>query len=295
MLGRPVFTPVLLTSITTSDGELLSGVVADPKGRKKAAVVWVHGLTSSFDGGQTLMRLMIGQLSRIGVGYFKFNTRGYALADYGRRARGKSGFIGGGFERFTDCVKDIEAVVRLARQRGYKKIFLVGHSTGANKIVYYAARRPRAAAGLVLLAPVSDIVGYQKHQGRTAWREGLREAKRLARKDPKTMMPPGYGILSAGRWLSLYRPGLAEDTFPWYDPAARWAALRTIRKPLLVVFGSKDKYLDRPATEVIKIFRARAARTRDFVGQSLAGAPHGFQDYQYLISRTIARWIEARR
>lgn len=286
-MAQPVSTPVKLTAVKTADGELLSGLIVEPKGRKKAALIWVHGMASAFDTGQVMMRLVSSQLTKQGVGYFKFNNRGHHLADYGAR-----GYVGTGFEKFRGSLKDIDAVVRYVRSRGYKRIFFAGHSTGANKIVYYAHRNPRVTKGLILLAPVSDIVGFMKDKGKDEWKEALRIAKKLVRKDPKSFMPSEYGIWSATRFLSAHQPGFVEDTFPWYNPKARWTALRSIRRPLLVLFGDKDDYLDRPVKEVIESFRTHAVRTRSFSSQAFIGAPHGFQDFQYAVSRTIVKWIQ---
>jgi chaperonin GroES len=41
------------------------------------------------------------------------------------------------FEIFGDCVDDLQGVVNLAKDRGVKEIYIVGHSTGSQKNVYY--------------------------------------------------------------------------------------------------------------------------------------------------------------
>lgn len=101
-----------------------------------------------------------------------------------------------------------------------------------------------------------------------------------------------WGMLSAQRYVSLYTPNLPEDTFPWYNPKARWRAMRKIRAPLFVVFGSKDEFLDQPAARIVSTFRTQANRTRHFNGIVIPGSRHGFRGHQPELTRHINRWLK---
>ena len=90
----------------------------------------MHGLGSVFSSGQPLIRELSVRLTRAGIGYFKFNTRGHDVV----AGRGRT-LAGAAFERFRDCVLDLRAVIAFARRRGYRRIVLAGHSTGANKVL----------------------------------------------------------------------------------------------------------------------------------------------------------------
>ncbi len=288
---RPTFYPLIpvdLTQVTTSDGVTLAGVVVEPKGRKKAALIWLHGLTSSFDGGQELMRQLSAACVQRGIGYFKFNTRGHDIA-----AHGPKRMIGSAFEKFADSRKDIDAMIALVRRRGYNNIILAGHSTGANKIVYYLYRRqPRNVRGLILVGPVSDIVGQIKLIGRRRLATFVRKSTRVSQRQPMSLVNAHGQLISAQRAKSLFTPGVPEDTFPWYNPKARWAAMSSIRKPLLVVFGGKDNYLDRPAKDVVNLFKAKAASTKHFTGRAVPGASHGFHRHQRQLVQIIGQWLD---
>ncbi len=68
---------VNLAEIITKDKIPLSGIVLHPKGRRKNAVIWVHGLSSAFYHGQPFIRELSKACIRNGIGYFKFNNRGH--------------------------------------------------------------------------------------------------------------------------------------------------------------------------------------------------------------------------
>jgi alpha-beta hydrolase superfamily lysophospholipase len=214
-----------------------------------------------------LIQEMLSRLTAPSVGYFKFNTRGHdVVAGRGRRLAGAA------FERFGQSLADIRAMIAFARRCGYTRVVLAGHSTGANKVLYYTARDRRVAA-LALLGPISDIAGEVKRIGGPALRRRVARAERIARSDPVGLVPRAWGFWSARRYISLYKSGQAEDVFPYYRPAARWS----VRVPVAVIIGSRDEYLDRRPQELIDAFRQNGVRSAEFTGAVVAGAKHGFQ------------------
>jgi len=282
--------PVSLVRLRTRDGVWLDGVIAEPRRRRNAALVWVHGLGSAFSSGQPLIRELSTRLNAAGIAYLKLNTRGHDAV-----ARGGKRLAGAAFERFGESVEDIRAMIALARRAGYGKVILAGHSTGANKVLHYAGRvRDRRVSGLILLGPISDIAGEGKQIGRRELRRRVAVAERIARRDPEALVPRAFGFWSARRYISLYRPGEAEDVFPYYRPNARWAALRAIRLPIAAIVGSRDEYLDRRPAELMEAFERNATHARSFTGVVIPGALHGFQKHEDVLARAIVRWVQSR-
>lgn len=288
MIRKTLTIPVTLTSILTQDHVPLAGAFVEPRGRKNVAIIWLHGLTSSFATGQPLMKELSDACQHAGIGYFKFNTRGHDIA-----VRGGRKLVGTGFENFSDCLKDIDAMVRFVRSRGYQRVVLAGHSTGANKALYYAAKRhARILSGIILAGPISDVAGLRHDVGQKELDRRIALAKRLFAKNKQALMPlPGFHG-TAARYLSLYEPGHAEDTFPYYNPRARWTALRSVRQPIAVIIGSKDGHLDRPVPEFLQAFAVHAMRAKSFSSLAIKGADHGFHGKEKALAATIMAWIQ---
>ncbi|MGH7398354.1 MAG: alpha/beta hydrolase [Candidatus Rokuibacteriota bacterium] len=281
--------PVSLVSIRTRDGVVLEGVAAEPRGRRRTALIWVHGLGSRFSSGQPLIRTLSARLNASGIGYLKLNNRGH-----GTVARVGDRLAGAAFERFEESVHDIRAMIALAVESGYREVILAGHSTGANKVLHYAARtRDRRVIGLILLGPISDVAGERRRIGRRELDRRVAAAARIARRDPEALVPRRFGFLSARRFLSLYRPGETEDLFPYYRADARWAALRRVRVPVAVMVGGRDEYLDRKAAQLVAAFERNATRTPAFRGTVILRASHGFDRHEDALAREIVRWARA--
>ncbi len=282
--------PVFLTRIRTSDGTVLSGITVLPKRKSKVALIHIHGIGSKFYNGQPLIKELAADCRNAAIGYFKFNTRGHDAAAWEEK-----GWTGAGFEEFKKCVFDIRAMIRFARRLGYTKIVLAGHSTGANKALYYIYKtRDRSVKKLVLLGPVSDIAGarWNPPPGLKDLDTGLAISKRLLKKNKNALMPQRYGVYTAQRFWSLYHPGEAEDVFPYHNPKARWKELRSVHIPLVVIFGSRDQYLDRPMQDIMAIFRENAASTSAFSGIIIKDADHSFHKKEKELSRAIIQEIK---
>ena len=298
--------PLHLTHLRTSDRVRLEGAVVLPKRKGDTALIWIHGLGSRFSSGQTILHELSRACQRHGIAYFKFNNRGHDFVnkDVNPHTKnfgvGTSPFGGSGFEHFEDCIKDIRAIIRFAKKLGYKKIILAGHSTGANKVLYYMYKtRDRAVKALALVAPISDIAGKLKElaarpdgRGARKFNHGLSTALKLYSKNPEQLMPAEYGILTARRYLSLYEIGWAEDTFPYHNLKARWKELRSVKIPVAVIVGSRDEYLDRLARKLTEIFRKHAVSTKNFSGVIIKGAKHGFRRKEKELSIAILGWIK---
>ena len=290
-MPRPPGVPVSLVSVSTRDGVVLEGVAVHPRGRRRTALVWVHGLGSTFSSGQPLIRVLSARLNAAGIGYLKLNTRGHGVV-----TRAGKRLAGAAFERFAESVHDLRAAVALAIRSGYRRVILAGHSTGANKALHYMARtRDRRVAGLILLGPVSDVAGERKRIGRRELARRVAAAERLARRDPEALVPRAWGFRGAARFVSLYRPGEAEDVFPYYRPDADWRALRRVRVPTAVIVGSRDEYLDRRAAELVVAFERNATGARAFTGIIVPRAPHGFRGHEPALAREVVRWARTVR
>ncbi len=279
--------PVFLTRVKTKDGLTLEGIYLKPRRKSKIAIVWLHGLSSRFSSGQTLIRELGGLCQKRGIGYLKFNNRGHDIA-----ARGVKGLVGSGFEKFKDCVLDIKAAVNLAHRLGYRKIILAGHSTGANKALYYLYKiRDRSVKGLMLLGPINDLVAEEKRIGKRRLANTLALAKRLEGK-PRTVICQDKRVYSPARYISLYNPGEAEDVFPYYNPRAKWKELKSVKAPVAVVIGGRDQFLDKSAKQFIEVFRQNAKSAKSFSGIIIKGANHGFHKKEKELSQSVIKWIK---
>ncbi len=198
-------------------------------------------------------------------------------------------------EIFTDCVDDIDAAVRFAKSRGAKEIFLLGHSTGCQKSVYWASKRrgERAVKGIVLLAPISDYASQRDIDKKGMLRKGQLHARKLVQKgEDHTLMPAALGgefPCDAQRFLSLYTPESPEEIFS-YAHARVPRTLRSVRLPILVVLAEHDQHEKRSAQELAAWFMDEI-----FAGEAIIlPADHGFTGVEKQLARSVASFMKER-
>lgn len=270
----------------------LDGIYVKPRRNSKTALIWVHGLGSRFYSGHSLIKEISSAAAKAGIGYFNFNNRGHDTVN--RDGASKKRSQGRAFEKFEDCAKDIKAVIKEARRLGFRDIILAGHSTGANKIVYYLYKtKDRSIKGLILAAGLSDISAAAKDIGMQQLKRRVKIVEKLARKNPDTLIPKEFGLYSCARYLSLFQSGRNEDTFPYYDPRGSWKVLKSIHVPVAAIFGAKDPYMDRPAKDLVEIFQRNAIRVKSFSGFAIPGADHSFTKKEKGLSKIIVNWIKS--
>ncbi len=213
-----------LVRFEATDGVGLAGLLYES--RSPRALIWLHGTggASVFESRRT--NLLATELLACGIAFFPFNNRGAHLV---RRAG--DGLGGAAFERIRDCVFDIDGAVRELRRRGYRELYLAGHSTGANKVAVYDRLKPRnRIKRYVLLAGGDDTALMRATPAQlTRAREMIR-----ARRGDELMRDR---LMS---WRAFYDVANPRGDYNVFAPP--WRQIKRIRKPSLYIYGDSDEY-----------------------------------------------------
>ncbi len=282
--------------IETPKHLVLNGFIFGPK-KNKIIFIFLHGLSGSLFSRITLMEKMTSS----GATVMTFNNRGHGLINQFRKINPhkpeeyNSVAIGKAHEVFEECVDDIDGAINLARKEGYKKIVLVGHSTGCNKISYYLSKKsPDDIIGGILLAPMSDYADFIKFTDGKIAKTITEEAKKLvvAGKHHELLSDQIYPYYAdAQRFLSLYTPNSNEEIFSYAVPAKKPTILLKIKKPLLVVLAGNDQFSDRPMTEIFNWFKETL---NNKIAQviMIKKSLHGFAGYETKLKNEIFNWTK---
>jgi len=286
-----------LVETTTKDNLIHQGVYAEPENKSTTALLWIHGLSSNFYSNTPFMNVMIEMCGSKGIGFALFNNRGHDTVSGIKKIdttkeKGYTRVVGGaGIERFEECVYDIDAGISFLVHKGYKKIILVGHSTGANKACFYAGTQndPRFSA-VVLASAVCDHLVASFH---ISW---------VVTQFLKILQTIGFGnsfVMFAGpypttpnRLLSLLTPHSNEDVFDYDDVEHGLVTFGKITKPLLVVLGEQDESLDRPAF-VIKAVYDKKTQAKQYASIIMKDADHGFKGKEKEFGKEILTFVES--
>jgi pimeloyl-ACP methyl ester carboxylesterase len=297
-----------LVSVTSSDNIELPGLLYRPEKDTKKVAIWLHGMG---DSGVFYMPKLTNALGKAltdkGIALLAFNNRGAhnkkslkiadeTLPEEDRRYQG-----GTYNELIADCVKDIEGALALLEQEGFSTFYLMGHSTGANKVCAYHVRAKHNRFSQYVLAGPGDDTGLMFTElGEQKFWQALQYAAKFAETDPLRTMPKYTGMypFSAQSAWDILNPDGAYNTFPFYESTHErlgkkrlFDEYQKIDLPTLVIFGEDDEYT--PAAKALEILMKHTSNSMlkrvDFT--LVPGASHNFRDTEEAFSKKVADWL----
>jgi pimeloyl-ACP methyl ester carboxylesterase len=252
---------------------MLDGFYRPAPRKRGPLLVWVHGMGSNFYRS-VLKKAFLEAAPALGLGILAFNNRG---AERGTED-----------EKFRTCLADLDAAAEFARRHGHRKMILVGHSTGCQKIVYWQARRRHpGVAGLALLAPADDYAVTKRDLGRRFEKKVAWARKQVERGKPDAPVTGLYERFTAARFLSVGEIRQPEANVFRYGGAL--TQFRRVRCPVLAVFGEDEEFAVMPPAEMLAILRDRTNST-DYDELLIPGTGHSFKGCEAELALAVCQW-----
>lgn len=286
--------------VRTKDDLRLMGVHYEPQS-KDIAVLSIHGMSGNVI--ENYFGNVLGKtLSENGIGFIFAHNRGYnhvndiATSKLQEKGGYKTVRIGVNYEIFEDCLLDIDAWIEEVKKLGYKKIILLGHSLGCNKVIYYfSQRKPSDVIGIILASP-PDMVGQLKPDYQPNSNEMYDEAKaNVAKGEPRKLLSGmlwDWYNLSSQTFLSLFTEGNNADNLPVMRNPEVWSQLASINVPILAFMGEYDDIAIRRLSEDLELIKKKAVGTKAFSQTMIPRASHVYDGQEEAVSKEVVNWIK---
>lgn len=285
-----------LQRIHTSDGVELIGLLYEPDTSTDKILVHVHGMGGNFYENKFL-DYIAATLTANGVACFFFNNRGCeAIKDLVVNNDGKRSLkrIGNAYERFEDCLFDIDAAINAVIKKGYSTIHLCGHSLGTSKVAYYGAQSKEKNLRSVLLLSLSDMHGLVRKRHERFKKDAA---------ETKALIATGKGLqfladkvwdeyfTSANTYQSLFLDS-AVAIFNFYDTSIGFDTLGKISVPLFAVMGRKDDALVTSIEKTMELITTGAKSSPRVKTVILGDADHGYVGSEQELADAVLAWIQ---
>ena len=291
----------------TKDGLTLPGLLYVVP-RSKSLAIFLHGNGSTsvfYDADENLT--FTNALAKKGISTLYFNNRGAHIikkfnVQKGKKKERKS--FGMAHEKIKECVQDIEGAIAFGKKRGFKNFYLVGFSTGANKICVYNYYKPRNQIDKYVIVCGGDDTGiYYKQLGKAKFWKLFKLAKqRIKQKRGHELMQELLPdeIFSSMGFYDIANPDGDYNVFPFYEVLRNvklskkplFRHFKSIKKPSLVVYGDKDEYAWGSVPKVVEILKSKRPELEYKI---IKGADHGFTGYQKTLAKMLADWLTAKK
>ena len=291
---------------TTKDGLSLPGLLYRPK-FSKTAIIYLHGNGSaSVFYDEKEKRILSGVFAKKNISLLTFNNRGAHIIKKINVRNKNNDFervkFGMAYEQIKDCILDIDGAIEFLKSEGFKKFYLMGLSTGANKIcVYNYYKKQNEISKNILLGGGDDVGIYFDLLGSRKFHLLLRKAKGKMKEDKGDQLITDLelfpeSIFSYKAFYDLANPDGDYNCFPYYEvinklklskkPLFRY--FKSINKPTLVIYGEKDEYAWGDIRRVIEILKGYKS---EFQYVTIENADHGFTGFKKELAEVIVNWI----
>ena len=292
--------------IKTKDELTLPGLLCESK-RAKAVAIYLHGNGSSsifYDFNTGKQNSLASVLNRKGISILFFNNRGaHIIKKLKIKRRGKMirKPYGMAFEKIKECVLDIDGAVSFLQKKGYKKFYLIGESTGANKICVYNfyKKKGNKIDKYVLLGGGDDTGVYYHMLGKSRFWKLLKTTKRRIKVKRgeeiiKEILPDN--LFSYTAFFDIANPDGDYNTFPFYEVLRKiklskkplFRHFKSIKKPSLVIYGDKDEYAWGDVPKVVEILKKYQPSLNYRI---IKGADHSFKGHEATLARAVEEWL----
>lgn len=283
-----------LIRINSIDGIEMVGILYEPEEKSNKIVIHVHGLCGNFYENRFL-DILAKSYTNKGISFLTFNNRGTNFISELLKGNNFE-IIGGCYERFIDCLLDIEGAINYVKEKGYNNIILEGHSYGCNKIIYYYnKKKDNSISKIVLLAPCDIPQECAKFLGKEEYEIAKRESTRLINEGKQRKLinfsVNANGKISAETYYNDFLPDGENDFIRYKDGEnSKNKILNSIDIPVLIVFGDSDECVLTENIETVKGYLNKNIKNSNI--QIINGADHSYTDKYEELGKIIENNIE---
>ncbi len=286
-----------LISFQTRDGFelnallLLKSFQTDEDLLNAPMIIHIHGVLGHFLARGT-PRLLPPALLEHGINSFSVNTR---MAFMGQ-------IMGEG--TFNEIIEDIDASIDLLKREGFRQIYILGYSLGANLVAFYASKRSDPSIrGLILEGcayslPDAQRKRWERWNSIPSYEEVYNKAREILGPEPVKSKDDRIVIVNRA-WGPTFNPFHIEIfTYKtwWFmrGPEAYSAMthklISDIKVPILFLQGQEDDILEHWESEELARLVVESGNT-DVEVKYIPRAKHDCMEIPDETVRAIVHWI----
>lgn len=234
-------TSLELVRTHTTDGHRLDGALTVPTNANQLdastpqAWLLLHGVGGNFYAGSLLERLA-AHFNAAGAAVVRVNTRGHDSVSI---CWGSLGPVrqGAAHEIVDHCRHDISAWLQFLRERGYRRLGILGHSLGAIKAIYSQAFESSddVQAVVAVSPPRLSYSAFMASESQPAFFAAVAEARQLIeQRQPESLFTARFPfpiLITAAGYLDKYGPEEKYNILNFCD---------RVPCPLLITYGQVE-------------------------------------------------------
>ena len=278
-----------IETIRTEDGICLKGLFLEAKDSDRVCL-FIPGCCGNFVDND-FMRIIGLELVKKNYNVLCANTRGSFMMNSSFHPQNleKPKQIGVAYEHFEDCIYDIDAWIKQLILKGNKKVELICHSSGSNKLIYYMncdVQGKEFINNIVFLSPpdfANRIRCYNDYE------DLLREAKENVESgNPNKLIKVHFFYKTSSSFLSMMS-SKNFDNLPLVNGETKdFFQYTKIDKPISIIYGSEENYIKNYRDKLISF----ANPNTSVECLEIIGADHIYFGKEEIVGKQIASCLD---
>ena len=255
---------------------------------KDICVIFIHGMCQTIL--DNYFAVVCGKiLSENNIGFLYEHNRGHSIENDILMRDGSYKRYGCMYEIFEESLLDIDLAIKKAKEFGYNRFILMGHSYGCNKLIYYYYKKHPNILGIIL-ASAPDMIGSHLLL-EPDYKELLSEAKKnIDNSEPTKLlhkMIEDYMYMSSLTYYNWYNENSNLDNLPVISNKEHWKQFETIDVPILTFSGSNEE----DYYQHLDLLKDKALNCNNFEYKIIENTGHTYKNKEKEIANLIFEWI----
>lgn len=279
----------------------LKGMIYHSNQNTKDILISIHGMaTNCLKQRDEVISKKINQEN---IDMLVFNNRGHDLVNYINKTTPegtKDVLAGTAYEEISESYYDILGAIKYCLNKGYEKIYLMGHSLGSTKTVYFYQKLLKEEneeilkhiKGVILLSLIDIPMALQVFL-REEFPAIVTYAKKMKKEGMQNELMPEKSFIhpiSVNTFLRYSIENKDIDFAKYSDKNYEFEEINNIKVPLFMRWGNDNEMILQKADDLCENLKMKIKNPNLDIG-FIDGANHMYSGKEIVLAKQIKKFI----
>ncbi len=279
----------------------LKGMIYHSNQNTKEILISIHGMATNCLKQRD--EVISKEINQENIDMLVFNNRGHDLVNYINKTTPegtKDVLAGTAYEEISESYYDILGAIKYCLNKGYEKIYLMGHSLGSTKIVYFYQKLLKEDnedilkhIKCVILLSLIDIPMALQVYLREEFPAIVTYAKKMKKEGMQNELMPEKSFIhpiSVNTFLRYSIENKDIDFAKYSDKNYEFEEINNIKVPLFMRWGNDNEMILQKADDLCENLKIKIKNPNLDIG-FIDGANHMYSGKEIVLAKQIKKFI----
>ena len=282
-----------------TDGVNLNGILYKSEKQTKKVLISIHGMVTNCLKPRD--EIIAKKVNIANIDLLTFNNRGHDIVSYIKKDNILEHELGGtAYEEISECYEDILGAINYLLENKYDEIYLMGHSLGSTKSVYFYNKLLNENNDLiskikaVILLSLVDIPFAMQIYLKEKFQSMVTYAKNMKKEKMENILMPEESFIHPISVKTFLRYALENDdmNFARYtDKEYDFKELNNIKVPLFMRWGNVGELIIQDADKLCDFLKTKINNPNLNIGY-IDRADHSYTGKEETLAEEILKFLE---